>query len=170
MACTAVMGEPDVQRRAQYGSHRYDDDLLLKAPMLLWLTMVFLVRHILLLGMTFLPTTGEEIEIFRTLVRPEFLLADLPAAAVMLAGFRRRRPCPDWVRRIWRLGREFLSVSVVLYIALVARALSASGEPLRQAIDEPLLISLLLCLAAVAYLWRSPLVADVLRDCPGRLE
>jgi hypothetical protein len=156
--------------RPRYGSHRYDEDLILKVPVLLWLGVVFLVRHLLLLGITFLPTTGEEIDVFRNLVRPEFLLADLPAAAVMLAGFRRRRPCPGWVRVIWRRGREILSGAVVLYLALVARVVSESGEPLRQAIDEPLLISILLCLALVAYLWRSPLVADVLRDCPGRRD
>lgn len=157
-----------LDRRPRYGSHRYDDDLLLKVPPLLWLTTVFLVRHLLLLGITFLPTTGEEIEFLRGLVRPEFLFADLPAAVVMLAGFRRRRPCSAQVRRIWRYTREILTLSIGLYVVLVLAPVLGSDQPLRDAIDEPVLVSFLLNLAALAYLWRSRLIADVLRDCPGR--
>ncbi|WP_296809305.1 DUF2919 family protein [Thiocapsa sp.] len=156
------------ERRPRYASHRYDDDLLLKVSILLWLALVFLVRHLLLLGITFLPTTGEEIDVLRTLVRPEFVLADLPAALVMAAGFRRRRPCPDWVRRVWRRAREILTLSILMYLGLLVAALVGSSLPLRDAIDEPLLVSLLLSLAVAFYLWRSRLVADVVRDCPGR--
>jgi hypothetical protein len=162
--------KPPVHPRPRYGSHRYDEDLVLKVPPLLWLTMIFLVRHLLLLGITFLPTTGEEIEVLRNLVRPEFLFADLLAATVLAAAFRRRRPCADWVRRVWRRTREILTASVVLYLATAAWSVTVSGEPLWHAIDESLLVSLLLSLAVVAYLWRSPLVADVLRDCPGSRE
>jgi hypothetical protein len=160
------IAHPD--RRPRYGSHRYDDDLLLKAPIPLWLALVFLVRHLLLLGITFLPTTGEEIEVLRNLVRPEFIFADLPAALVMAAGFRRRRPCPDWVRRIWRRAREILTLSILMYLGLLVATLAGSSLPLRDAIDEPLLVSLLVSLAVPVYLWRSRLLADVVRDCPGR--
>jgi hypothetical protein len=165
-----AMKESRIDCRPPYPSHRYDEDLLLKVPPLLWLTTVFLVRHLLLLGITFLPTTGEEIEVLRNLVRPEFLLADIPAAIVMAAGFRRRRPCSDLVRRIWRYAREILSLSVALYAVLVAATSMSSGRPLHDRIDEPVLASFLLSLAVLAYLWRSRLVADVLRDCPGRRD
>jgi hypothetical protein len=157
-------------RRPRYPSHRYDDDLLLKTPFLLWLTLAFLVRHLLLLGITFLPTTGEEIEVMRNLVRPELLFADLPAALVMAAGLRRRRPCPDWVRRIWQRAREILTLSLIIYLGVLLALFGGSSVPLRDAIDEPLLVSLLLSLAVAAYLWRSRLVADVVRDCPGPLD
>lgn len=160
------VAHPD--RRPRYASHCYDDDLLLRAPILLWLTLVFLVRHLLLLGITFLPTTGEEIAVLRNLVRPEFVFADLPAALVMAAGFRRRRPCRDWVRRIWRRAREILTLSCLMYLGLLVAALAGSSLPLRDAIDEPLLVSLLMSLAVAVYLWRSRLVADVVRDCPRR--
>ncbi|HSO83798.1 DUF2919 family protein [Thiocapsa sp.] len=161
------MSVAPLRRRLRYASHRYDDDLLLKAPVLLWLTLVFLVRHLLLLGITFLPTTGEEIEVLRNLVRPELVVADLPAALVMAAGFRRRRPCPNWVRRIWRRAREILTLSILIYVGILLLRLTDASMPLRDAIDEPLLISLLLSLAVPVYLWRSRLVADVVRDCPG---
>lgn len=157
-----------IPRRPGYASFRYDDDLLLKTPVLLWLTLVFLVRHLLLLGITFLPTTGEEIEVLRTLVQPQFTLADVPAALVMVAGFRRRRPCPDWVRRVWRRAREVLTLSILMYVGILLLRLTDASLPLRDAIDEPLLVSLMLSLAVAVYLWRSRLVADVVRDCPGR--
>lgn len=154
--------------RLRHPSHRYDDDLVLKVPLLLWLALVFLVRHVLLLGITFMPTTGEEIEVLRHLARPAYVLADLPAALVMLAGMKRRRPCAAWVARIWRFGREILTGAILLYYALVAWTLSDTGRALVDAIDEWLLTSLLLCLAILAYLWRSPLIADVMLDCPER--
>lgn len=106
---------PSSARHAGAATH-YDDDLLLRVPPLLWLALVFLVRHLLLLGITFLPTTGAEIAILRDLIRPEYLLADLIAATVLMAGLRRRRPCPDWVRHLWRWGREILTLSVGLYL------------------------------------------------------
>lgn len=161
-----VMNGVHLDRRPRYASHRYDDDLLLKVPVLLWLVLVFLVRHLLLLGITFLPTTGEEIEVLRTLVRPEFLVADLPAALVLAAGFRRQRPCPDWVGRVWPRAREILTLSILMYLGILVAVLAGSSLPLRDAIDEPLLVSLLLSLAVPIYLWRSRLVADVVRDCP----
>jgi hypothetical protein len=161
------MSGPHADRRPRYASHRYDDDLLLKVPILLWLTLIFLVRHLLLLGITFLPTTGEEIEVLRNLVRPELIIADLPAALVMAAGFRRRRPCPEWARRVWRRAREILTLSILVYLGLLVAALAGSGLPLPDAIDEPILVSLLASLAVAVYLWRSRLVADVVRDCPG---
>lgn len=164
------MNGPRSVQRLRYASHRYDDDLLLKVPPVLWLALIFLMRHILLLGITFLPTTGEEIEIFRDLIRPEFVLTDLVAAPVLLAGFRRRRPCADWLRRIWRASRQILTLSILIYWILAARATLVSGQPFPEAISEPLLASLLLSLAILVYLWRSPLVADLVRDCPGRVD
>jgi hypothetical protein len=108
--------------------------------------------------------------VLRNLVQPELLVADFPAAIVMAAGFRRRRPCPDWVRRIWRRAREILTLSIFIYLGVLVALLGGSSLPLRDAIDEPFLVSLLLSLAVAVYLWRSRLVADVVRDCPGPLD
>ncbi|MCG6896904.1 MAG: hypothetical protein LJE60_07335 [Thiocapsa sp.] len=65
--------------------------------------------------------------------------------------------------------RGILTSSVLLYLALAARPDWSSDRPLRDLIDEPALIYLLLCVAVPAYLWRSPLVADVLRDCADHI-
>ncbi|WP_200386617.1 DUF2919 family protein [Thiocapsa imhoffii] len=149
---------------------RYDEDLLLKVPIPLWLVILFLVRHLLLLGITFMPTMGEGLAIIRNLVMPAYLLADLPAVLVLLAAMRRARPCKDWVRWIWWRAREILSLSILLYLALVGRAVWQEHSFLWQSIDEAMLVSLMLSLAALVYLWRSSLLAAVVRDCPGQRD
>lgn len=72
------------------------------------------------------------------------------------------------MRRLWPLGRPLLTASALLYLVLLGVRLVTSGEPLVTALDEAVLISALLNLAVVAYLWRSALVRDLFRDFPGR--
>jgi hypothetical protein len=69
---------------------RYSDDLVLRVPPALWLVMLFLVRHVVLLGITFLPTMGQEVLMLRGLVRPWYLPADLLALPALIAAARRR--------------------------------------------------------------------------------
>jgi len=147
---------------------RYDEHLTLKVPPMLWLTLVFLVRHLLLLGITFMPTTGQEITVLRDLVRPEYLIADLIALPMLVVAVRRRPEAPDWMRRLWPAGRALLSLSALVYLVLLARTLVTSGRPLTNAVDDSVLISALLNLAVVAYVARSPLVRDLFREFPVR--
>ncbi|TVQ95095.1 MAG: DUF2919 family protein [Chromatiaceae bacterium] len=146
---------------------RYDEHLTLMVPATLWLVFAFLLRHLLLLGITFLPTTGEEITVLRDLIRPEYLLADLLALPVAIVAARRRPQAPHWMRRLWPLGRLLLTASALLYLALLAWQLATGGAPRMTAGDEAVLVSALLNLAVIAYLWRSALVGDVFREFPG---
>lgn len=149
-----------------YDPEHYDEHLTLKVPTALWLSMAFQVRHLLLLGITFMPTTGEEITVLRDLVRPEYLLADLLALPVLLVAIRRRPEAPDWMRQAWPWGRSLLLVSALTYVALLGWNLIGSGRPLVSAIDELSLISLLATLGVVVFLARSPLVRDLFREFP----
>jgi len=151
----------------KYAPERYDDHLCLKVPVTLWLCLLFLVRHLLLLGITFLPTTGEEITVLRELIRPEYLLADLIALPVLIAGFRRRPQSPRWMPRLWRLGRGLLLASAGLYLLLLGAYLLTSARPLTATLNEASLISLLLNLAIIAYLLRSPLLRDLFAQWPA---
>jgi len=145
---------------------RYDEHLTLKVPFTLWLVLAFLLRHLLLLGITFMPTTGEEITVLRDLIRPVYLAADLLALPVAIVAARRRPQAPDWMRRLWPFGRPLLTASALVYLALLGVHLATSGEPLVTAVDEAVLISALLNLAVIAYLWRSALVRDLFREFP----
>jgi hypothetical protein len=151
----------------RHDPERYDEHLVLKVPVTLWLGMLFLLRHLLLLGITFMPTTGQEITVLRDLVRPEYLISDLIALPVVIAALRRRPRAPRWMRRLWPLGRALLTLSALSYLALLGRTLALSGKPMVDALDEPALISALLGAAVIAYLWRSALVRDLFREFPA---
>ncbi len=146
----------------------YDEHLTLKVPRMLWLVIAFLLRHLLLLGITFLPTTGEEITVLRDLIRPQFLAADLLALPVAVMAARRRPQAADWMRRLWPCGRSLLTLSALLYLALLISGIATSGTPLIRTVDEAVLISALLNLAVIVYLWRSSLVRDLFREFPAR--
>jgi len=146
---------------------RYDANLSLKVPVTLWLVLAFQLRHLLLLGITFMPTTGTEITVLRELIRPEYLLADLIALPMAVVAARRRPEAPDWMRQLWPWGRPLLSASVLLYLGLLGWRLLGETRPLALALDDATLLSLLLSLAVLAYLWRSRLVRDLFREFPA---
>ncbi len=148
----------------------YDANLNLKVPFALWLVLAFLVRHMLLLGITFMPTTGSEIKVLRELIQPLYLLADLIALPVVVVALTRRPESPQWMRRLWPWGRVLLSVSVLVYVGLLGWRLLTAARPLIAVLDEPTLVSLLLSLMVLVYLWGSPLVRDLFREFPTDLE
>lgn len=151
---------------APYPAHRYTEELVLRVPPALWVVMLFLVRHLVLLGITFLPTMGREVLALRDLVQPHYLIADLIALPVLIAAAR-RRPEAGWVwRAVWPWGRAFLTASALAFPALTVGRLLTSGRPLALGIDGLLLASLFASLTVVAYLWRSPLARDVFREFP----
>jgi hypothetical protein len=150
----------------RYQPHRYTDDLVLRVPPALWLAMVLLVRHLALLGITFLPTTGQEILFLRGPVRPEYLIADLIALPVLVAAARRRPEAGAVWRAIWPWGRVLLTASALAFPVLAVGGLVASGRPLALAIDGPLVAGILASLAVIAYLWRSPLARDCFLEFP----
>jgi hypothetical protein len=153
--------------RIKYAPQHYDEHLSLKVPVTLWLAMAFLVRHLLLLGITFLPTTGREIVILRDLVQPEYLIADLIALPVLVTAMRRGPRGPRWLPRIWTAGPILLSVAAMLYPLLLGIAAFRSARPVAAVISEASLVSALISLAIFTYIWRSPLVRDLFRDWPS---
>jgi hypothetical protein len=157
---------PEAPSRTPWPPQHYDAELNLRIPRTLWLILVFTLRHGLLLLITFMPTTGQEITVLRELIRPEYLLADALALPVFISAIRRRAQAPEWMRRIWRRARVLLSLSLLVYLGLLANRLLGDPGPLAQRLDEATLISILLNLAALAYLWRSRLVAELVRDWP----
>lgn len=153
---------------ARYPVHRYTDDLVLRVPLALWLAMLFLIRHLALLGISFLPTTGQEILVLRSLVRPEYLIADLIALPVLIAAARRRPEAGRVWRAVWPWGRALLTTSALAFPALAIGGMLTSRRPLALGIDGPLVAGLVLSAAVAAYLWRSPLARDCFREFPEK--
>ena len=152
----------------RYPPERYSDDLVLRVPPALWLVMLFLVRHLVLLGITFLPTMGQEVLMLRGLVRPWYLPADLLALPVLIAAARRRADAGTVLRLAWARGGTLLTLSAMAFPVLAIAGLLASGRPLLIGIDAPMLGATLGSVGAIAYLHRSPLARDAFRDFPPR--
>lgn len=161
------MHSPAPFNRLPYPPERYDAELNLRVPATLWVIMALLLRHGLLLIITFMPTTGKEITVLRELIRPEYLLADAIALPVFISAIRRHAAKrPAWMPVIWRRARPLLSLSILLYLGLLTNSLVVSVGPLEQRLTEAVLASAMLNLAALAYLWRSRLLPDLFRDWP----
>jgi hypothetical protein len=154
----------------KYSPERYDAHLCLRVPATLWLTLAFLIRHLLLLGITFLPTTGDEIRVLRELIRPEYLIADLIALPVLVAAVRRRPRAPRWMRQAWQFAHGLLTVSATTYLLLLAMTIARSAQPITQTLTEPALVSALITLAILAYLARSPLLRDLFASWPSPVQ
>ena len=155
-----------MKQHPTYPAHRYDEHLVLKVPPLLWLTMLFLVRHVILIFLSYLPRTGDAMTYLRDLVDPLFLLSDLPAALVLFAAVRRKPGAMDWICAIWRNGRPLLATAALLYLVLLAVTLMTSARSLLSVVNEALILSVFLHLAIIAYLKRSPLVRGVFAEFP----
>lgn len=149
-----------------YPAGYYDDDLVLKVPLLLWAAMVFLVRHVLFLGLTFLPRVGDAMSYLRDIVEPVFLLADALAAPVLLVALRRKPGSPAWMRGLWRQGRILLSGSALAYLGLWLANLGIAHNWHLSTLNEALLVSVALDLVFLTFLATSALVRDVFRDFP----
>jgi hypothetical protein len=155
-----------MSRRPTYPSFRYDPGLVLKVPPTLWLLMLFLVRHFVLVGLTFTPRGGSTVSYLRDLVSPLFLVSDLPALLVLVAAARRRAGATRPIRALWSRGRVLLGASAVLYLVLLAASLWASGQPLDLAVNEAVVASVCAHLLVLVYLVRSRLAKDVFEDFP----
>lgn len=160
-------------RQLSHDIDRYDEHLCLKIPITLWLTLVFLTRHLWLLGITFLPTSGEEIKVLRELIQPQYLIADLIALPVGIAAIRRRPQAPRWMRGLWRRGRGLLVIASLSDLLLLILSLGLNlgpGHPLQalsQRLNEATLASLILGISVLLYLATGALVRDVFRDWPA---
>lgn len=164
------MPESAPSNRLAYPPECYDDQFHLRIPTTLWLIMVLLIRHGLLLIITFMPTTGKEITVLRDLIRPEYLLADAIALPVFISAIRRHAAkTPAWMPVVWQRARVLLSLSILVYLGLLASRLLLASGPLEQYLNEAVLISALFNLAALAYLWRARLLRDLFRDWPRKI-
>ena len=103
-----------------FGPQDYTADGMLRVGWLLWLILAFLARHWILLGLgavsSFVgvrsaPNAGATPDL---LSGPWFLLASLPALALLAAALRRRPAAGPLVRGLWRHGRWLLLAGILV--------------------------------------------------------
>ncbi len=152
--------------KLRYHSFRYDDRFVLKVSPFLWVTLFYALRHVILVGLSFLPKTGGSLGFLRHQVDPLFLLTGLPALLVVYAFFLRAPNATPFDRRIWHAGRWLLASSYVLHLVLL---LSLQYKAvLADFLESGIVIMLfaLVDLLVISYLLRSPLVRDIFADYP----
>lgn len=152
--------------KKHHAARHYDDNLVLRVPPMLWLAMLFLVRHPILIGITFLPTSGDTLEYLRSLVEPISLAADLPALVVLITATRRRPEAGAITRAIWAKGRWLLAASAILDGALGTHALLTAGPHQSMITGQIIVATLVMDLWIVIWLASARLMRDLFADFP----
>jgi len=152
-----------------YDLSDYTDDGTLKVPFTLWIALAFLARHVLLLLMGGVSSfvlsrrgidTGGFTGIYSS---PIFLLASLPAVAVIVAALRRAPQAGSAIRAIWRNGQPLASTAAALDIGIVVLH-SVFGW---LSLNEIVVATLFLDGYVLIYLIRSVRVNDTFEDFPA---
>jgi hypothetical protein len=154
---------------SRFGPQDYTADGMLRVGWLLWLILAFLARHWILLvlgavsslvGVRSAPNAGVTPDL---LSGPWFLLASLPALALLAAAVRRQPAAGQLVRGLWRNGRWLLLISALADFALLVGLVY--GQLAR--VNELHIIGGLLDLYILAYLLRSRRIALRFADFPA---
>jgi hypothetical protein len=163
---------PPARKRFSLGAYdltSYDANFCLKAPLMLWLVILYLARAILLPFVSGVSSFGGARD-GTSLTQGLFGVEDsLPAAlalTVFLALLRRTPSASQLWRSIWSFGRPLLAAAAVadLAISLYRFLQITDANALRT---EWLLLACLADGYVLVYLFRSRRVRDVFNDFPA---
>lgn len=154
-----------------YPPEAYDRQGCLKVSVLLLLTMLYAIRHMAIVFLAYNPSPrlNAAFAFLQPLAEPWFVAADLPALLVLLAWWQRRPEAKALWRRIWHSGRVLLTTSLLLQFVLLAHAQGLrlwESYYLTQG-ERLAIVTLVLNLLLVYYLWRSPRVGDTFAEFPA---
>ena len=161
------------RRPLPYDFIRYNRYGVLRPSPGLWLSLVFLCRHVItILLVAFAAGRGMrggggdmDLSDFGHLVRPIFMLADLPALMLLLALASRMPTAGSVPRLLWRAGRLLLLASAAVYIVLFAWYLPPAGIENLAIADW---LSIAGTVAVAVYAAISPYLGDLFREFPER--
>lgn len=156
-----------LNRRINYPASAYDDQLVLRPPLGVWVTLAFVLRPIIVLVAS-VTNKADRVGLLN-LVYPDrqwavaHALAALPAIAVAIAYTRRDAKAPAAIRWLWRHGRTLLTTSLAFNVLLLVYPVLT--EHSRFATSA--LIQSTVCALLAYYLFRSTRVADSFADFPS---
>jgi hypothetical protein len=151
----------------KYEAHRYDDFLHLKISPLLWLILLYGIRHPLFVAAAHLmPGDVWGVPIVSLQADPRLTLADIPAALALLSTGHRIKDAKAIMVWIWHHGAGLLLLSYfssASTFAFIHRDLleNPSGSGFLEAC-----IVLAIDVLTMVYLLRSELVKDIFADFP----
>ena len=155
----------------KYSTFHYDENLQLKVPHLLWLSILYGIRHYFIVGAAVLmPMDVVTIPWINFQTSPYFMLTDLPAVLVLLAIGHRIPNAISFMRWVWMHGRWLLISSYMAGIAVFAYVnREVMTDPSSWDFPDGMLV-VIVDFAFVGYLLSSGLVRDVFRDFPSSTE
>lgn len=153
----------------KYASYRYDDNLVLKVPAMLWLTLLYGIRHVFVIGAAMMmPLDVIATPWIHMQASPLFLLTDAVSALLLFASGHRVPSGSNFMRQLWKQGRWLLIASfgaaIVLFVFQNEETITDPDD--WHFLDAILVVSI--DLVFIAYLLGSELVRDVFRDFPDR--
>lgn len=147
-------------------SFRYDEYFLLKVSPLLWIAIVYSLRHIIVVGLSFVGGIAD-LPIVKHGIDPLMVGSDLPALLVILAMTQRRSGGATWARGLWVKGRVLLSAGFAAHIVLTFTLHHSVFEHRFNETSLWLGTACVLDGVAIFYLLRSKLVGDIFADFPS---
>jgi uncharacterized protein (DUF983 family) len=152
----------------KYPAHHYDENLVLKVPAMLWLVILYGIRHFLFVGFAqLMPMDIVTIPWINFQTSPYFMLTDLPAVLVLFAIGHRVPNGHDFMRRVWKSGRLLLLASYIGGITLFSYLnKDVITDPSSWDFPDAMLV-VMLDVVVVAYLLLSQRVRDVFLDFPN---
>ena len=160
-----------------YNPSNFNDDGTAKVPVLLWIALIYLSRHLLLViiaglnGLQGLKRGGDKISASFDIVSqlssgPLFLIASIPAFAVLITLFVRLHSKSAVTRKIFTHGRWLAAGSALADIAFMVFQWQSDQAPL----NELFLIRVLLDFYAAWYLLRSARVRTTFSHQPTQID
>lgn len=155
----------------KYNARHYDADLKLKVPLLLWLALLFGVRHFFLVALAgLMPSESETTAWVGLQAHYELLACNLPALLVLLATGHRIPDAMPVMRWIWRHGRLLVALSYISTMAgfcLLNRALLANPASDGFGVALFILATDMFMMTAVL---RSELLKDLFLEFPDPVQ
>ncbi len=155
----------------KYSALYYDERLLLKVSPLLWLSILYAIRHFFIVGAAVLmPLDIVSIPWLNLQANAYLILTDIPAVLVLLAIGHRISSGLKFMRRVWMHGRWLLIASYVTAIAAFTYVnKEIMTDPSSWDFPDGTLV-LIIDLAFAGYLIGSGLVRDIFKDFPELTE
>lgn len=155
----------------KYPARHYDENLKLKVSPLLWLSLLYAIRHFFIYkAASLMPFEVGAITWLNLQAQVIFMWCDLPALLVLIATGHRVPNALRVMRWVWLHGKTILSISYLLslcsFIYLNVHLLSTPN------LDESLfaVVIVMTDVAVLIWLWRSSLVSDIFAEFPDALD
>jgi hypothetical protein len=155
-----------------YSPSNYDDEMCLKPPLLLWLTVLFLCRAIMLpmvIGIGHVAgVNADAMTQLREFWSADQLVPAVIAIPVLCALCWRSGSAPDFLRGIWARGRVLLALSAAVDIGL-----PLISQLWQRQVTDQFVLTLFASgvdIYFLAYILAARRVRDTFADFPARLE